>query len=455
LLRDVLLDEKLVIAVECLESCHQPLLDAYLAGKMKESKFLESVDWTKHWGFPWENYRPLFELARERDYPMIALNKYYRTRTVSALAKRDRHAAGVLATTRKLHPRHLIFVLYGDLHLAESHLYGAIREEKAFAKEKILRIFLNSERLYFRQARKGLVKPQGILRSSGDRYCLLTAPPWAKWQSYLMFLEQTYDRELGESGGIDYTDHLAALIRLAGEDLGIKFKVHDIAVYSSEDRSFYLKSVRHLPRNFEKIVKRLVSSDRSFYIPRGGIFYLSRPSVNHAASLAGQYIQAKLSGRRRPAWNMPSDFLGAIWIEAASFFVSKLINPHRKSESLHLIRQELEAGDPCGRGRATLLVVLDQRMSEIIQIHSERKRPRRYRPPAHFHYIEAARILGSMMGERFFTGYKRGRFSKAQVLKLISQDVFASDFGSSYFQLVKQMESSDPEFINTTVVGKS
>ena len=142
---------------------------------------------------------------------------------------------------------------------------------------------------------------------------------------------------------------------------------------------------------------------------------------------------------------MPGDFVASIWIEAVSFFVSKLINPHRKSESLHQIRQELEAGDVKSRGRETLLVVLDQRMSEIIQIHSGRRREPRYRAPRRIHYLEASRILGNMMGERLFRGVKSGRLSHATLNKLISQDAFADDFIDIYFQTVKRLESHDPD----------
>lgn len=445
LLRDLPPSESVVIGVECLESRFQSQLDDYLTGQLSEKRFLEATQWANHWGFPWENYQPLFSLAVERGYPVVALNRYFKNRTGAKLHLRDQHAAKVLAKTRRQYPDHLIYVLYGDLHLAEAHLFRAIQEEPTLRREKILRLFLNSETLYFRQARKGPVNPQVLLQGSGDRYCLLTSPPWVKWQSYLIYLEQTYDRELGEDGGIEYTDHLAALIRLAASDLDIDLKAQDIAVYGSEDRAFP-QMVSELVSDAElKILHYLMDRDRSFFIPRGGIFYLSRPSINHAAGLAGQYIQARVSGRTRPPWEMPSDFVASIWIEAVSFFVSKLINPHRKSESLHQIRQELEAGDIKGRGRETLLVVLDQRMSEIIQIHSGRRREPRYRAPRRVHYLEASRILGNMMGERLFRGVKSGRLSQSALIKLISQDAFADDFIDIYFQTVKRLESHDPE----------
>ncbi|MBK7842545.1 MAG: ChaN family lipoprotein [Bdellovibrionales bacterium] len=454
LLRDFPNKDSVILAVECFESRHQAAVDAYITSqKMKEEQFLEAIQWSARWGFPWEHYRPLFELARERKYRVVALNRYFRTRSESNLQKRDIHAAKVLAATRRDYPNHFVYVLFGDLHLAEKHLLKALKEEGALAKEKVLRVFLNSEKLYFRQAKQGSVSRHIVLRGGKDRYCLLTAPPWVKWQSYLMYLEQTYDRDLDEEGGIDYTDHVASLIRLAGDDLGIRLKIQDIAVYGSEDRSLHQISQKLLNEYEMKIFAHLIDRDRSFFIPQGGMFYLSRPTINHAAGLAGQYIQAKLSGRSHTVWDMPNDFIASIWVESVSFFVSKLINSHRMSESLRSIRQELEAGDPRGRGREVLLIVLDQRMSEIIQIHSGRRRSRRYRPPRKSQYLDASRILGNMMGERMFTAFKLGRLPLKSLINLISQDVFSDDFSDIYFQTIRRLESHSAESQKNLVGG--
>ena len=43
-----------------------------------------------------------------------------------------------------------------------------------------------------------------------------------KWQSYLMFLEQAYDRDLQEDLAIDYSDHLVSLIELLECDPGLQ-----------------------------------------------------------------------------------------------------------------------------------------------------------------------------------------------------------------------------------------
>ena len=66
--------------------------------------------------------------------------------------------------------------------------------------------------------------------------------------------------------------------------------------------------------------------------------FLSRATVNHAAEVAGHYLQSRLSKRQDPLWKMPTDFYPNIYLEALGFFASKIVNHRRKAESLEEIR---------------------------------------------------------------------------------------------------------------------
>lgn len=52
----------------------QPVLDAWVAGELDASGFLEAVEWDRVWGFDAAFYMPLFDFARINRIPMIALN---------------------------------------------------------------------------------------------------------------------------------------------------------------------------------------------------------------------------------------------------------------------------------------------------------------------------------------------------------------------------------------------
>lgn len=62
------------IGLEQIQIQYQPYLDQYVEGTISEQTMLESVQWEKRWSWSFENYRPVFELARELKIPLIALN---------------------------------------------------------------------------------------------------------------------------------------------------------------------------------------------------------------------------------------------------------------------------------------------------------------------------------------------------------------------------------------------
>ena len=65
---------KLAIGMEMFARPRQPVLDAYLAGKLDEAEFLRQSGWFKNWGFDYRLYREIIDFARENRLPLLALN---------------------------------------------------------------------------------------------------------------------------------------------------------------------------------------------------------------------------------------------------------------------------------------------------------------------------------------------------------------------------------------------
>ncbi|MCB0343292.1 MAG: ChaN family lipoprotein [Pseudobdellovibrionaceae bacterium] len=442
------------LALECVESVHQKHLDAFMAREVSEEEFLKLVDWDLKWGFTWENYRPLFDLARSKGYRVFGVNKYASRRSGKSLFKRDEHAASVIGEISARHPECLIYVLYGDLHLAKRHLPEKLRK-KLSGGGACVTIFQNSERLYFQLARKGLEHEVEVMASSNLRFCILGSPPWVKWQSYLMFLEHTFDQDIDDEEdddeSVDFTDYISNLIKLVAEDLSVKMVPSDVAVYSAADDRIFEGLVEDVPPGLQTIAEYSIRNDRSFYLPKSGLFYLSRHTINHAASLAGQYVHAKLCKRQRLFWQVPQDFLGLIWIEAVGFFVSKLINHKRKAETVRDLKNQLAVTSPDDHGREALLLALDQRMREVIAVHTDRFRPLKVKPRRKASYIEAARLLGHMLGEKLYLSYRNGRISGDKLLEVLSQDMSHPNFDQFYLSMVKRLESQQVPLANVEV----
>ncbi len=255
-----------------------------------------------------------------------------------------------------------------------------------------------------------------------------------------MFLEQAYDRDLQEDWVVDYTDHVASLIDFLATDLGCRVNKSRIQVYSANS-STALSLRKFVPARLAKIVRYHLYHNLSFYLAERDRLYLSRATINHASALAGQFVHAHFSHRRRTLWKLPADFLGLTWVEAVGFFFSKWINPKRKAETLESIRMQLAARKPEERGRQSLLLALDHRLSEVVYVQTGRLRARRYRPKEPDAYIEASRILGSMLGERLFQKFRSGSISLPKLKSYLRENVEEKNFADFYWNLIRQIES--------------
>lgn len=65
---------KVIVGLEMYTRPKQDWLDQWSSGALSEEDFLEKSDWKGQWGFPYEFYRPVFQVAKENKLPMVALN---------------------------------------------------------------------------------------------------------------------------------------------------------------------------------------------------------------------------------------------------------------------------------------------------------------------------------------------------------------------------------------------
>ncbi len=63
---------EVILGVEMLPYTQQALLERWSRGEITESQFMDG--WYAHWSHHWRYYREIFEYARERKLPLVALN---------------------------------------------------------------------------------------------------------------------------------------------------------------------------------------------------------------------------------------------------------------------------------------------------------------------------------------------------------------------------------------------
>ncbi len=101
----------------------------------------------KNWGFPWEHYRPLFELARDRGFEVRGLGHP----DIQGLSARDRWMSTQISRLAEAAPEATIYGIVGEWHLASDHLPKMLR---AKFNDEVAVLFQDVEKLYFQLAQK-------------------------------------------------------------------------------------------------------------------------------------------------------------------------------------------------------------------------------------------------------------------------------------------------------------
>ena len=456
LLRKIIHDRSVILAVECLSAADQPILDQFLKGDISEESFLEKVQWERKWGFPWAHYKPLFDFAIKNGMSVVGLNTDLDELSGAGLTHRDQRAAEKLKQIINNHPEDLVYVLYGDLHIAQDHLPSEL-SKLVSPQIETASFYLNSEKIYFELAEKSQENSVEVVEFNDREFCLLSSPPWVKWHSYLMYLEENFDVDLDwddeedeDDDGMwefrmDHTDHVSGLVRMIAAAMNEEVKSDDIEVYSLNDPQALVSVEKSLSAVDYAIAHTLVRNDRSFYIPSQGFFYLSKSTVNHAATLAGQYIHAKISNRKSMLWNFPEDFKKVIWVEAMSFLLSKFVNPKRKSQSMADLKKQLEAFDKEDHGREPLLLALDQKMIELLAMYSDTPAKQTYAPREKSSYILAARFIGEILGDRYFVLYQKQILGIDNIRAFLQKSLDEPHFNEFYLAQLKSLDALEME----------
>lgn len=459
-LRHIPKSRKIILAVEFFEASDQPHIDKFLSGKMAEKDFLKAVQWEQRWGFPWENYRPLLRYAQKSKIPVYGINRGFKKRTATTLKSRDVFAGKKITELVKKYPESLIFVVYGDLHLAKDHIPAEIVKilGPAFDK-KILRLFQNAEKIYFQLLQRESEATTDLVRLARNSFCLMSVPPWVKWQNYLMYLEQTYDEGLAFTSDdddddedsddfepLDYTDHVGRYVQIIAEELGVHVSSAGLSVYTAHDSSFWSQVREQYDASKLKWIEAMIADEMSFYLPEVAAAYLARGTVNHAASLAMQYVHAQVSGRKLLSAEMPQDFLRWIWIEAVAYFGSKMINHKRKTDTIADIKASLSHKGPQDLGKEAMQLALAQKMHELMVITGVPQHRLLAKPKKKASYRLAASLLGGMMGERLFGGYQKKLVSSGSVVSFMKKPLDNANFEAAYYGILEVVESLPTPF---------
>lgn len=473
------------LALEMVHSRHQSQIDRFLSGAITETQFLREIDYLNTWGFNWRHYRMLFRMAKEHGFPVIGLNcapDNPKLNFAERMRLRDFHAAAALASARAAHPGRLFLTLYGDLHVAPSHLPELTRRQAELlggqrgGSLRDLIIYQNSETVYWKLAQRHLENRVDVVRFNAREWCVMNTVPVAKWQSFLFwdenranyslqFKTEWYDyNELAtrpdgddeedddweeQSPGVDMSEQVAQVARTLARFLKIRgVKTDALQVFTAEHLNVLDELGRrgNLSRAQLKAVARRITLRENFYLPAATSVYLSDLSLNHAAELAAEYLRHQCAGEDVPA-NRQSDFYARVLRSALGFFGSLVINHkrmcYRDADHRRVLQRGLEPGASADESARYELadLVLNHRALEAGCLRTGRRPARThklYDLPYPLH-VATAQALGYSLGDLLYAGLVQGIFGKKRIRELFHASFSGPhDAWNLYAALLKQ-----------------
>ena len=438
---------KVALGFECLSIDYQVEIDKYIKNEISEKEFLNSVGWKKNWGFPWEYTRPLFKWAVTQNWPILAINQL----KIKNLKMRDHYSAELIKRSylnfKKQDRSYKIVVQYGDFHLAQNHLPKKIK--KLLPNAKIMVVFQSPDELFFKKIKSAnAFMKNDLFKAKNNRWAVMSLLPWVKWQDYLLWLEAGQDSKL-KNLDFEPTDHISKSIDQLSHLLKWQINYDNLIVYSGLDETLYLK-IHKLPAKIKFHYLNMVNQLNSFYSPEGGFGFLARPSMNHLAKVSSDYILYKLGVVNKSYLDLNSYFLQAVWLEMITFFMSKLLNPKKKSNTIEDIRLALINSSFLDHVHEALSLALNQKMIEFNKINSLKLSGMNYSKklvPLNLKKYNqksirtATQILGGILGDKLFMAFSQNLID----LNFIKIEVFiklnSKNFLIHYFRFVSLIES--------------
>ncbi len=372
-------DRSVVLGVETIFARDQHILDEWWRREIDEAELRQRIRFDLDWGYDWSPFRELLVAARDHAEALYGLDCMPRE-DLRKIGARDRHAAAKISEIRERHPNAVIFVLFGESHLAPGHLPRVL--EKQMPGAKILTVLQNVDALYWRAAGERSDKVEAV-RVNDDVLCVFNATPLEKYESYRLFLDQWSRADEGP----DFAPTIYNLI----DSLASFLEINRYAPHNGTQPKFLIDLLPEVHgRSSDVMLRRLLNrkgmtetecesllasvEDRgSAYLPLINAFYIREIQMVHAAEDAARFLHhacqglpQRLNGRKPDGTRANGDragerrtsmddFYAHVIEHAVADFGSRVLHPSRPvpaaDESLQLSRAALEkAAQTASRG---------------------------------------------------------------------------------------------------------
>jgi len=457
----------LVLGVETVFARDQHILEEWFRGEIDESELRERIRFELDWGYEWAPFYELLEKGRECCAAIYGLDCMPRE-DLRKIAARDRHATDKIAEIRQRHPDAAVMVLFGESHLAPSHLPQLLRER--LPGERVLTILQNVDALYWRAAGEPRDRVEAV-RVGNDVICVFNSTPLEKYESYRLCLDR-WGRE--GAGAPDLGPTIYNLI-----DGLLRFL--DINRYSSHNGTQPKFLVDLLPevycRNSDGLLRRLLSrkgvteEEKKFmlrrvdecgsaYLPQVNAFYVCEFQMMYAAEEAARFLHhacrglpLRVNGHTIEPLAAEDLFYARALENALGYMGSRVIYPARPPvretdlyELYEQTHEDLEQQSAFGFEEFVKLVdfmVLHREFEVNPQRFSEVPKPIEEGVCLAGEKLEyVTRQLGYLLGSDLYNGYLEGRVTRGALRRLFLTHLEQPGAARNmYFSLVRKLRA--------------
>jgi hypothetical protein len=295
-------DRPVVLGVETIFARDQHILEEWWRREIDENELRQRIRFDLDWGYDWTPFHELLVAARDHGEAIYGLDCMPRE-NLRKIGARDRHAAAKIAEIRERHPNAVIFVLFGESHLAPGHLPRVLHNEMPGVR--ILTVLQNIDALYWRAAGESVDKVEAV-RVNEDVLCVFNATPLEKYESYRLFLDQWSRCDSGP----DFAPTIYNLI----DSLASFLEINRYSPHNGTQPKFLIDMLPEVHGNAsDAMLRRLLSRKGisegqletmlasveqrgSAYIPQVNAFHIREFQMMHAAEDATRFLHHACQG---------------------------------------------------------------------------------------------------------------------------------------------------------------
>lgn len=438
---------KVILALEMISNQDFQLLESFLQGHITELEFLQSINLGHSWKFPWTHYRSIYEFVK-----MNPLIEIIGVNTVGTLDKRDSFCAELLADKYEKNQNKTFIILYGEYHIAPNKIPQKLMNLTQ-NKTKQLILHQNLDAPYWKIVnKKRTISEQMVIKYNAHEFCLLSSPPWMKYESMCYWYENLYDdpefdlhQYIIENGlkllSTNTVDNFTFLgkqiillfkLQLKAEDLS--FNLYDFTKYDFLQK--YIKKV-FKNKKAHSFVGQLIETQHMLIIPGSDKIYCASYSSNKMAKLAGGFLYlefCKQLGQTHNAhlilerFNKLECFSYFFLYHFHAYFMAKAINPYLKCDLYgdHLLKSKKTKS-------SALIIALFKNIPNNKKVLSS---------VSIYSLFELAKTVGELCAESHFIFYQNN-----------SKSFNANKWKSSFLSLTPEIENISLILHKTTQIA--